>query len=149
MQETNFIDRAYRTGRSAAAAKLSGVLGQHITDLLALPTDVVNLLVGVMTDKDVPTGRKLDFVFSVVYYFLPFDLMPDKWKVVGKLDDAYMSVTTIGKVLKSVDREILLKYWQGDPVMLDEARDLAIKVDEKIGSGLVKNMLKLTGKVAV
>lgn len=144
MEKTNFIDRAYRNGRSALTAKVSGGIGKRLIDVAALPTDVLNLLIGVMTDKDVPTGHKLDFAFSVVYYFLPFDLVPDKWKVVGKLDDAYFSISTLGKVLKGTDRDILMKYWQGSPELLDSARDLTIKIDEKVGSVLMKTTARLT-----
>ncbi len=143
MAEMKFFDRLYIKGRKAAADKLENYIGKHLTDLVAVPTDTLFMVAKVLADKEVPSGNKLDFVLSIGYLFLPFDLIPDKWKLIGLLDDSIAVVTSIGKVLRTTERERLLEYWQGDPDMLDAARDLSIKIDEKIGSGMIKNMTKL------
>ena len=144
MAEMNFADRLYVKGRAAAADKLANHIGKRLTDLIALPTDVLYMVAKVLADRNVSAGSKLDFVLSIGYLFLPFDLIPDKWKLIGFLDDSIAVVSSIGKVLRTTDRELLLEYWQGDPDMLDSARDLSIKIDEKIGSGMIKKMTKLT-----
>ena len=144
MAETKFIDRLYIKGRTAAAEKLAPHIGKRITDLAALPADTLYMVSKILADREVPAGHKLDFVFSIGYLFLPFDLIPDKWKLIGFLDDAYVVVSSVGKVLRTTERERLLEYWQGDPDMLDSARDLAIKIDEKFGAGMLKQLAKLT-----
>ena len=144
MAETKFLDKLYLRGRAAAACKLEPRIGKRLTDIAALPTDTLYMVSKVLADREVPAGSKLDFVFSIGYLFLPFDLIPDKWKLIGFLDDAFAVVSSVGKVLRTTERERLLEYWQGDPDMLDNARDLAIKIDEKIGSGMIKQAAKLT-----
>lgn len=146
MAESKFLGKLYIKGRAAASDKLEQYIGKHLTDLMALPTDVLFMVSKVLADKDVAAGKKLDFLFSIGYLFLPFDVIPDKWRLIGFLDDAFVCVSSVGKVLRETDRERLLEYWQGDPDMLDAARELSIKADEKFGSGLVKNMMKLTTK---
>ena len=141
-----WLDRLYKNGRAKAAGAVSAKVGVKMTNLLAVPADLTYLLVRLMLDPDVAGGRKLDFAMSVVYLFLPIDIIPDKWPVLGKIDDVYVSLSAIAKVLRGVDREILLRYWQGDPEMLDKARNALIKLDEKLGFGLTKNLLKYAGK---
>lgn len=144
MAEMKFFDRLYIKGRAAAADKLEKYIGKHMTDLMAVPTDTLYMVAKVLADKEVPSGSKLDFLFSIGYLFLPFDLIPDKWRLIGLLDDSIAVVSSIGKVLRTTERDRLLEYWQGDPDMLDAARELSIKIDEKIGSGMIKKMTKLT-----
>lgn len=144
MAEMKFFDRLYINGRKAAADKLEDHIGKRMTDLIAVPTDTLYMVAKVLADREVPSGSKLDFVLSIGYLFLPFDLIPDKWRLIGLLDDSVAVVTSIGKVLRTTERERLLEYWQGDPDMLDSARNLSIKIDEKIGSGMIKKMTKLT-----
>ena len=144
MSKQKFLDRLYLRGRAAVAYKLEPHIGKRVMDVAALPADTLYMVSKILADREVPAGRKLDFVLSIGYLFLPFDLIPDKWKVIGFLDDTLAVVSSVGKVLRTTERERLLEYWQGDPAMLDGARNLAIKIDEKIGSGMLKHMAKLT-----
>lgn len=137
-----WLDRLYQQGRAKAAAAVSAKVGDRLTNLLAVPPDLAYMLIRVMMDGDVPGARKLDFLFSSVYLFLPVDIIPDKFPILGKIDDLYVGLSAVAKVLRCTDREILMRYWQGDPAMLDKARNFLIKVDEKIGSGLTKNVLR-------
>ena len=144
-----WLDRLYLKGRAKAAGAVSAKVGDKMTNLLAVPTDLAFLLVRLMFDPDVTGGRKLDFSLSVVYLFLPIDIIPDKFPVLGKIDDIYVALSAIAKVLRGVDRDVLMRYWHGDPDALDKARNFLIKLDEKLGSGLVKNLLKFAEKAAV
>ena len=141
-----WLDRVYLKGRDKAAGAVSAKVGDKVTNLLAVPADLAFLLVRLMFDPDVTGGRKLDFSLSVVYLFLPIDIVPDKFPVIGKIDDIYVALSAIAKVLRGVDREVLMRYWHGDPAALDKAREFLIKLDQKLGSGLTKNLLKFAGK---
>ena len=141
-----WLDRLYQQGRAKAAGAISAKVGDKLTNLIAVPPDLAFMLIRVMLDGEVSAGRKLDFLFSVAYFFLPFDFIPDKFPILGKIDDLYMGLTAVAKVLSGTDREILMRYWHGDPEMLDKARNFLIKVDEKIGSGLTKSVLRYVEK---
>jgi uncharacterized membrane protein YkvA (DUF1232 family) len=142
----NWLDRLYKNGRAKAAGAVSAKVGVKMTNFLAIPADLTYMLLRLMLDPDVSGGRKLDFGMSVVYLFLPIDIIPDKWPILGKIDDVYVVLSAVAKVLRGVDREILLRYWQGDPAMLDGARNFLIKLDEKLGFGLTKNLLRYAEK---
>ena len=141
-----WLDRLYQQGRAKAAKAISAKLGDRFTNLIAIGPDLAYTMLRLLLDADVPGGRKLDFLFSVVYLFLPLDLVPDKFPIIGKLDDLYVGLSAVGKMLRTTDREILMRYWQGNPDTLDKARTVLIKVDEKIGSGLTKNVLRYVEK---
>lgn len=141
-----WLDRLYQQGRAKAAGAISAKVGDKLTNLIAIPPDLAFMLVRVMLDGEVPAGRKLDFLFSVVYFFLPFDVIPDKFPILGKIDDIYMALSAVAKVLSRTDREVLMRYWHGDPALLDKTRNFLIKLDEKFGAGLTKHVLRYVEK---
>ena len=95
-----------------------------------------------MTDSDVPSGRKLDLLGNLLYVLSPFDLFPDKWKLLGRIDDAYVTLTSVAKVVNRVDMDILMRYWLGNPRVLTTTRDVLNFFDEKLGSGLIRKVMK-------
>ena len=95
-----------------------------------------------MTDSDVPSGRKLDLLGNLLYVLSPFDLFPDKWKLLGRIDDAYVTLTSVAKVVNRVDMDILMRYWLGNPRVLTTTRDVLNFFDEKLGSGLIRKVVK-------
>ena len=142
----NFLDRLYQQGRAKAANAVAAKLGDRVTNLLAVAPDLTFTMFRLMLDGDVPVMRKAEFLLSVGYLFLPIDFVPDKFPILGKLDDLYVILSAVGKMLRTTDREILLRYWHGDVAALDKARDTLIKIDEKIGSGLTKSVLRYVEK---
>ena len=109
------FDRFFKTIHNVGCEKLSPVIGELGTDIVLTAPDMVYLLTKLMTDKEVPSGRKLDLIGNLLYVLSPFDLFPDKWKLLGKLDDAYVTVSSLAKVLNRVDMDILMRYWLGNP----------------------------------
>ena len=140
------FDRFFKNLHNAGCDKLSPVIGETGTDLALLAPDMLYLLTKLMTDSDVPSGRKLDLIGNLLYVISPFDLFPDKWKLLGRIDDAYVTVTSVAKVLNRVDMDILERYWLGNPKVLTSTRGLLNWFDEKLGSGLLKQIVKKAGK---
>ena len=141
-----WLDRVYQQGRAKAADAVSAKVGKKITNLLAIGPDLAYLLVRLMMDSDVVATRKLEFAFSTAYVFLPIDIIPDKFPILGKIDDVYMILSSVAKVLRTTDREVLMRYWQGDPELMDKVRNILIKIDEKLGSGLTGSVLRYVEK---
>ena len=144
----NWFDRLYQNTRAKATDALSAKVGRKVTNVIAVPADLAYLLVKLAMDPDVPSGRKLDFLLSVAYLLLPLDFIPDKWPILGKIDDIYVGLSAVAKVLRGTEREILMRYWQGDEAMLDKTRNWLMMVDLKFGSGLAKNLVKYVEKAA-
>ena len=145
MNDSGF-DRFFKTIHNVGCEKLSPVIGELGTDIVLTAPDMVYLLTKLMTDKEVPSGRKLDLIGNLLYVLSPFDLFPDKWKLLGKLDDAYVTVSSLAKVLNRVDMDILMRYWLGNPKVLTTTRSMLDFVDEKFGSGLLRKLMKNASK---
>ena len=74
----------------------------------------------------------------------PLDFVPDSFPLLGKIDDAYAILVSVAKLLRSTDRNIILRHWLGDPETIDTVRAWLNYFDEKLGSGLMK---KIAGMV--
>lgn len=152
MQKAEFFttdsgyDRFFKTIHNTGCDKLSPIIGETGTDLVLCAPDLFYLLTKLMTDSDVPSGRKLDLLGNLLYVLSPFDLFPDKWKLLGRIDDAYVTLTSVAKVVNRVDMDILMRYWLGNPRVLTTTRDVLNFFDEKLGSGLIRKVIKNASK---
>ncbi len=148
MQKAEFFtsdsgyDRFFKTIHNTGCDKLSPIIGETGTDIVLTVPDLFYLLTKLMTDSDVPSGRKLDLLGNLLYVLSPFDLFPDKWKLLGRIDDAYVTLTSVAKVVNRVDMDILMRYWLGNPRVLTTTRDVLNFFDEKLGSGLIRKVMK-------
>ena len=148
MQKAEFFtsdsgyDRFFKTIHNTGCDKLSPIIGETGTDIVLTVPDLFYLLTKLMTDSDVPSGRKLDLLGNLLYVLSPFDLFPDKWKLLGKIDDAYVTITSVAKVINRVDMDVLMRYWLGNPKVLTTTRDVLNFFDEKLGSGLIRKVMK-------
>ncbi len=148
MQKAEFFtsdsgyDRFFKTIHNTGCDKLSPIIGETGTDIVLTVPDLFYLLTKLMTDSDVPSGRKLDLLGNLLYVLSPFDLFPDKWKLLGRIDDAYVTLTSVAKVVNRVDMDILMRYWLGNPRVLTTTRDVLNFFDEKLGSGLIRKVVK-------
>ena len=121
MQKAEFFtsdsgyDRFFKTIHNTGCDKLSPIIGETGTDIVLTVPDIFYLLTKLMTDSDVPSGRKLDLLGNLLYVLSPFDLFPDKWKLLGRIDDAYVTLTSVAKVVNRVDMDILMRYWLATP----------------------------------
>ena len=140
------FDRFFKTLHNAGCDKLSPILGETGTDIVLTAPDLVYLLSKLVADRDVPSGRKLDLLGTLLYVMSPFDLFPDKWKLLGRIDDAYVTLTSVAKVLNRVDMDILMRYWLGNPKLLTTTRDVLNYFDKKFGSGFIRKVVQNAAK---
>ena len=89
-------------------------------------------------------GCDVDDGLALLYVLSPLDLVPDSFPLLGKIDDAYAILVSVAKLLRSTDRDIILRHWLGDPETIDTVRAWLNYFDEKFGSGLMK---KIAGMV--
>jgi uncharacterized membrane protein YkvA (DUF1232 family) len=139
-------DRFFKNLHNAGCDKLGPIIGATGTDIVLTVPDLFYLLSKLMTDQDVPSGRKLDLVGNLLYVLSPFDLFPDKWKLLGRLDDTYVTLSSVAKVLNRVDMDILERYWLGNPKVLTTTRSVLDWFDQKFGSGLIQQIVKKASK---
>jgi uncharacterized membrane protein YkvA (DUF1232 family) len=79
----------------------------------------LRLLGGLLTDRRVAGIDKLFVLGAIVYIVTPIDLIPDFIPFFGEIDDVYLLVIALQRLVENAGRLVLLDHWTGNP------RDLA------------------------
>ena len=74
----------------------------------------VRLLFGLITDPRVATVDKLLVFGAIAYIVTPIDLIPDFIPFVGEVDDVYLLVIALQRLISNAGRLVLLDHWGGD-----------------------------------
>jgi len=80
----------------------------------------VRLLGGLITDPRVALMDKL-FVFgAIAYIVMPIDLIPDFIPFFGEIDDVYLLVLALQRLIANAGRVVLLDHWSGEAADLGD-----------------------------
>lgn len=74
--DDNAFDRFYKRARYQANSFVAGKFGSKAADYLTTLPDFAYLICKLMLDPDVPSSRKLDLGFALLYVLSPLDLVP-------------------------------------------------------------------------
>src|SRR5262245_10011901 len=80
----------------------------------------LRLLWGLITDARVSTLDKMLVAGAIAYIVTPIDLIPDFIPFLGEVDDVYLLVLALRRLLQNAGRAVLLSHWTGDPSELRE-----------------------------
>lgn len=97
-----------RTGAKHTVAHYIGQLPKY-----------VRLLAGLLTDRRVSTLDKLLVGAAIAYIVAPVDFLPDFVPFLGQVDDVYLLVLALRRLMRNAGRRVVLEHWAG------EASDLA------------------------
>jgi len=97
--------------RAGAKRTVSGVIRQ-------IPM-YLKLLGGLLTDRRVQQLDKLLVGAAVVYILMPLDLIPDFIPFLGEVDDVFLLVTAIQRLISNAGKRVVMEYWQGPASDLD------------------------------
>lgn len=103
------VERAPRTG---AKRTVMGSISQ-------LP-NFLRLLYGLITDNRVQAIDKLVVAGAIAYILLPVDVIPDFIPFLGEVDDVFLLVLALQRLIANAGRAVLQTYWSGDPKELTE-----------------------------
>jgi uncharacterized membrane protein YkvA (DUF1232 family) len=98
--------------------------GQHRTVLSALRQlpNFLRLLYGLLTDSRVSTTDKLLVGGAVAYFIAPIDIIPDAIPFLGEIDDLFLLILALKRIIKRADPDVVLDHWMGDPDDLSDLR---------------------------
>jgi uncharacterized membrane protein YkvA (DUF1232 family) len=102
----------------SAGAPRTGARRTVLYYIRQLPS-YVRLLTGLATDKRVSMVDKMLVLGAVAYIVMPIDLIPDFIPFFGEIDDLYILVLALQRLISNAGRTVLLDHWVGSP------RDLA------------------------
>lgn len=75
----------------------------------------VRLLLGLLTDRRVAMVDKLIVGGAVAYIVMPLDLIPDFIPFLGEVDDVFILVLALQRLVANSGRAVLLAHWGGAP----------------------------------
>lgn len=79
----------------------------------------LKLLGGLATDPRVSLLDKMLVLGAMAYIVMPVDIIPDFIPFLGEVDDLYLLILALQRLIANAGRPVLLDHWVGNP------RDLA------------------------
>ena len=82
----------------------------------------LRLLYGLITDGRVSMVDKTLVGVAIAYVAMPFDFIPDVIPFMGQVDDIFLLVLALRRLMNNAGRRVLLDHWMGDPEDLADMR---------------------------
>jgi len=79
----------------------------------------VRLLGGLLTDPRVSNTDKLLVAGAIGYVLLPMDLIPDYIPFLGEIDDLFLLVLALQRLIANAGRAVIEDHWMGEPGSLE------------------------------
>lgn len=122
--------RRTRTGANASAARTreaatprTGAKRTVMYYIKQLPA-YLRLLGGLLTDRRVNAIDKLLVAGAIAYIAMPIDLIPDFIPFMGEVDDVFLLVIALQRLVANAGRPVLLQHWTG---AIEDLADLNLK----------------------
>jgi uncharacterized membrane protein YkvA (DUF1232 family) len=78
----------------------------------------LRLLLGLVSDRRVAAVDKMLVIAAMAYIVMPIDLIPDFIPFLGEVDDLYLLVIALQRMIANAGKGVLLSHWSGDPADL-------------------------------
>jgi len=78
----------------------------------------LRLLGGLVTDRRVSNTDKLLVAGAIAYIVMPMDFIPDFIPFLGEVDDIFVLVLALQRLIANAGRAVVLDHWMGDPKAL-------------------------------
>ena len=127
--------------RPRTGAKLSVM--RAITQL----PSYLRLLLGLISDSRVSKVDRFFVIAAVAYIVSPIDLIPDVIPFFGEVDDVFLLMLALQRLVNNAGRSVVLSHWKGDP---DEVHNLNFaRIVSAAGfflpAGIKRRLFKMAG----
>ena len=110
--------RAYAREQEAESPDVSpprtGAKRTIVTTMKELP-NFLRLLGGLLTDRRVSNTDKLLVAGAIGYILLPMDFIPDYIPFLGEVDDLFLLVIALQRLIANAGKAVLEDHWMGEP----------------------------------
>ncbi len=123
-----YVDDRYiddERARRSARRPRSGAKRAVMHAIRLIPS-YVKLLFGLMTDSRVSRMDKLFVVGAAAYIISPIDFIPDFIPFLGEVDDIFLLMLALRRLVDNTGWRVLKDHWQGDPHDLSDINFSAI-----------------------
>jgi uncharacterized membrane protein YkvA (DUF1232 family) len=97
----------------------SGAKRTLMSTVKELP-NFLRLLGGLLTDRRVSNTDKLLVAGAIAYIVMPMDFIPDYIPFLGEIDDLFVLVLALQRLIANAGRNVIQDHWMGDPAQLKE-----------------------------
>jgi uncharacterized membrane protein YkvA (DUF1232 family) len=119
--------------------------GRMRSFLMFLPNMVV-LLGRLLKDSRVPMAEKALFAGAIVYVISPIDFIPDVFPFIGQVDDIYVVVLVLMRLINRTNEDVVREHWTGGGdivALIDSIASLAPKFLPKRISRVLEAQVEL------
>jgi len=109
--------RASGAEEPSVTAPRTGAKRTLVSTMKELP-NFLRLLGGLLTDVRVSMTDKLLVAGAFAYILLPMDFVPDFIPFLGEIDDVFVLVLALQRLIANAGRAVVLDHWMGDPKQL-------------------------------
>ena len=109
--------------RSANESPRTGAKRTVVYYMKQLPA-YLRLLGGLLTDRRVSSVDKMLVAGAIAYIVLPTDFIPDFVPFLGEVDDVFILVMALQRLIANAGRNVLLAHWTG---ALEDLADLNLR----------------------
>lgn len=93
---------------------------------IRLIPNYLRLLFGLFRDARVSRADRLLVLGALAYALSPLDLIPDLIPFFGEVDDLFLIVLALQRLLDRAGSAVLREHWRGDPEELDSSSLLRV-----------------------
>src|SRR4051794_31315914 len=88
-------------------------LKERMKSFLMFLPNLFTLLLRLIRDPRVPKAEKALFGAAIVYVISPLDFIPDVFPFIGQVDDLYVVVLCLLRLINRTDDSVVRELWQG------------------------------------
>jgi len=91
-----------------------------VLDVIRQIPAYLRLLGGLLTDRRVSIVDKLLVAAAIAYIVMPIDFIPDYLPFLGEVDDVFLLVTALQRLVSNAGRRVLFDHWSGSRAELSD-----------------------------
>ena len=107
--------RAGRESRESTRAKRRRGAKRTLMGSIRRIPAYLRLLAGLLGDPRVSRVDKALVAGAIAYVLMPIDVIPDFIPFLGQLDDVYVLIFTLHRLVKRAGIDVIEDHWAGDP----------------------------------
>lgn len=101
-------------------------LRSRMANLLLFIPNLIFLSGRLMVDGRVPAKERLLVAGAIIYAFVPLDLIPDMFPLVGQIDDSYLIAMTLLRLMTVTDARVIREHWRGGGDVVELVGSIAL-----------------------
>ena len=113
-ESTASAGNAESSERTESAAPRAGAK-RTVMDAIRQIPDYLRLLGGLLRDRRVSWVDKALVIGAIAYVVSPADFIPDFIPFLGQVDDIFLLMASIERLIRHAGRPVILAHWKGDP----------------------------------